>query len=186
MKRPKFEAQEGIWIFGYASLMWNPEFPYLEAHPALLRGYHRALCVSSTQYRGTPEKPGLVMGLDRGGSCNGRAFLLAAKDVPDVMEYLHEREMGTNVYAPKFLNVRLIDGRTVKAYNFIVRRNHEQYTGKLGLEDAVELVRRGIGPKGTSLEYLESTLEHLDEMGIVEGPLHKICARAKAGENEQG
>ncbi|MBL6933308.1 MAG: gamma-glutamylcyclotransferase, partial [Rhodospirillales bacterium] len=159
--------------------MWKPEFPYLEAHPALLRGYHRTLCVSSTVYRGTPEKPGLVMGLDRGGSCKGRAFLLAAKNVPDVMAYLHEREMSTNVYAPKFLNVRLNDGRTVKAYNFIVRRDHVQYTGKLSLNEAAAIVREGIGPMGTSLEYLESTLEHLDDMGIIEGPLHEICARAK-------
>ncbi len=179
MNPPKFPAQDGIWIFGYASLMWRPDFPYLEAHPALLRGYHRALCVYSTQYRGTPEIPGIVMGLDRGGSCKGRAFLLAAKDVPQVMEYLHEREMSTEVYAPKFLNVRLDDGRTVSAYNYIVRHGHEQYTGKLSIEDAVKLVCRGVGPMGTSLEYLENTLAHLDEMGIVEGPLHEICARAR-------
>lgn len=180
MSPPKFEPQDGIWIFGYASLMWRPDFPYLESHPALLRGYHRALCVYSTVYRGTPEQPGLVMGLDCGGSCRGRAFLLAADDVPHVMEYLHEREMDTNVYIPKFLNVRLDDGRRVKAYHFIVRRDHVQYTGKLDIDDAAKLVRRGVGPKGTSLEYLENTLEHLDELGIVEGPLHKICVRAKA------
>ncbi len=180
MNLPKFKPQEGIWIFGYGSLMWRPDFPYIEAQPALLRGYHRSLCVYSTVYRGTPEKPGLVMGLDLGGSCKGRAFLLAAGDVPHVMEYLHEREMDTGVYAPKFLNVRLDDGRTVKAYHFIVRRDHDQYTGKLGLEEAARLVHRGVGPRGTSLEYLENTLDHLDELGIVEGPLHRICELAKA------
>jgi glutathione-specific gamma-glutamylcyclotransferase len=180
MNPPLFEPQEGIWIFGYASLMWKPGFPYLEAQPALLRGYHRSLCVYSTRYRGTPEKPGLVMGLDHGGSCKGRAFLLAADDVPQVMEYLHEREMDTGIYQPKFLGVRLGDGRHVQAYNFIVRCDHEQYTGKQTIEQAVRLVRQGKGPMGTSLEYLQNTLDHLDEMGVVEGPLHEICARTKA------
>jgi len=180
MTPPQFEAQEGIWIFGYASLMWKPGFPFLEAQPALLRGYHRSLCVYSTRYRGTSEKPGLVMGLDLGGSCKGRAFLLAAKDVPHVMDYLHEREMDTGCYAPKFINVRLGDGRTVSAYHYIVCRDHEQYTGKLSIEEAVKLVRQGKGPMGTALEYLQNTLDHLDEMGVVEGPLHEICECTKA------
>lgn len=181
MISPKFPSQEGIWIFGYASLMWHPGFPFLEAQPALLRGYHRALCVYSTRYRGTPEKPGLAMGLDRGGSCKGRAFLLAGADVPKVMDYLYEREMDTNCYAPKFLNVKLDDGRTVKAYHFLVRHDHEQYTGKLSIDDAVKLVCAGVGPKGTSIEYLQNTLDHLDKLGIVEGPLHEICEKAKGG-----
>jgi cation transport protein ChaC len=179
MVSPQFPCQEGIWIFGYASLMWHPGFLFLETHPALLRGYHRALCIYSTRYRGTPKKPGLVMGLDRGGSCKGRAFLLAAADVPKVMDYLYEREMDMATYEPKFLNVKLEDGRTVKAYHFLVRREHEHYTGKLSVDDAVKLVSAGVGPKGTSIEYLENTLDHLDKMGIVEGPLHKIYEKAK-------
>lgn len=179
MNPPKFKPQDGLWIFGYASLMWKPEFPFLEAQTALVRGYHRALCVWSTQYRGTPEEPGLVMGLDRGGSCKGRAFLLARNDVPQVMEYLHEREMGTECYAPKFLNATLQDGRKTQVYAYIMRRDHDQYTGKLSIDESVEIVLKGVGPMGTSLEYLESTLEHLDEMGIVEGPLHEICEKAK-------
>jgi len=181
MASPKFPPQEGIWIFGYASLMWRPDFPFLEAHPALLRGYHRSLCVYSTTYRGTPEKPGLVMGLDRGGSCKGRAFLLAAPDVPKVMDYLYKREMDTKCYEPKFLNVKLIDGRTVKAYHFLVRRDHKQYAGKLSIDEAAKLVSAGVGPRGSSMEYLQNTLDHLDDMGIVEGPLHEICEKAKAG-----
>lgn len=181
MTHPKFDPQDGIWIFGYASLMWKPEFSYLEARPALIRGYHRALCVWSTVYRGTPEQPGLVMGLDRGGSCRGRAFLLARDDVPAVMDYLYEREMSTHVYAPRFLNATLDDGRSVKAYCFTVVRNHQQYTGKLEPVEAAKIVRRGVGPKGSSLDYLKNTLEHLDDMGIIEGPLHQICELAQKG-----
>lgn len=176
---PQFQPQEGIWIFGYASLMWNPGFPFLESHTALLRGYHRALCIYSTRYRGTPKKPGLVMGLDRGGSCKGRAFLLAAADVPKVMDYLYAREMDTGTYLPKFLTVKLSDGRKVKAFHFLVRRNHKQYTGKLSIDETVKLVCSGVGPRGSSIEYLQNTLDHLNTMGIDEGLLHKICDRAK-------
>jgi glutathione-specific gamma-glutamylcyclotransferase len=179
MDSPQFLPQEGIWIFGYASLMWHPGFLYLESHPALLRGYHRALCVYSTSYRGTPKKPGLVMGLDRGGSCKGRAFLLASANVPKVMEYLYSREMDTGTYVPKFLTVKLNDGRKVKAYLFLVRREHEQYTGKLSFQETVKLVCTGVGPKGSSIEYLQNTLDHLNTMGIDEGLLHKIYEKAK-------
>ena len=119
------------------------------------------------------------MGLDRGGSCKGCAFLLAAADVPNVMDYLYAREMDTATYAPKFLNVKLDDGRTVKAYNFLVDREHDQYAGKLSFDDAVKLVCAGVGPIGTSIECLQNTLDHLNKMGIVDGPLHKICERAK-------
>jgi cation transport protein ChaC len=176
---PQYKSQKDIWIFGYASLMWRPGFPFLKSHEALLHGYHRALCVYSTKYRGTPQKPGLVMGLDRGGSCKGRAFLLAAADVPKVMEYLHTREMDTGTYVPKFLTVKLNDGRKVKAYQFLVRRDHEQYTGKLSFDDTVKLVCNGVGPKGSSIEYLENTLNHLNTMGINGGRLHKIYESAK-------
>lgn len=179
MNSPQFPPQEGIWIFGYASLMWDPGFPFLESHTALLRGYHRSLCIYSTKYRGTPKKPGLVMGLDRGGSCKGRAFLLDEVDVPKVMKYLYAREMDTGTYLPKFLPVRLNDGRKVRAYQFLVRREHEQYTGKLSFDDIVKLVCAGVGPKGSSIEYLQNTLDHLNKMGIDDGLLHKIYEKAK-------
>ena len=175
---PKFTPVKGFWIFGYGSLMWKPNFSYLEAQPALLRGYHRSLCVYSIRHRGTPEKPGLVMGLDRGGSCRGQAFLLAAGEVPNIMTYLYKREMETNCYNPKFLNVKLLDQRKVKAFHFLVRRDHEQYTGKLSVVEAAELVLSGSGPKGTSLEYLENTLHHLNRLGINKGKLHNIYEQA--------
>jgi len=176
---PENTAQKDIWIFGYASLMWRPGFPFLETQTALLRGYHRALCVYSTKYRGTPQKPGLVMGLDRGGSCKGRAFLLNTEDVPKVMEYLHRREMDTEIYAPKFLTIKLNDGRKVEAYHFLVRREHEQYAGKLSFDATVKLVCNGVGPKGSSIEYLENTLIHLRKMGINGGLLQKIYDSSK-------
>ena len=96
-----------LWVFGYGSLMWNPGFPFAERHAATLPGYHRSFCVASHRYRGTPERPGLVLGLDRGGSCRGIVFRVAAADVPVALDYLWEREMDNRVYLPKLLQVRL-------------------------------------------------------------------------------
>ncbi|MGE5504914.1 MAG: gamma-glutamylcyclotransferase, partial [Actinomycetota bacterium] len=114
-------------MFAYGSLMWRPDFDHAEARPARLLGWHRALCILSTHYRGCPERPGLVLGLDRGGSCVGRAFRVEADKAEAVLRLLHEREMITNVYQPRFLPVTLDDGRRVPAWSFIVDRRHRQY-----------------------------------------------------------
>ncbi len=167
-----------FWIFGYGSLMWRTGFPYLKAAPALLRGYHRCLCIYSINYRGTPDCPGLVMGLNRGGSCKGQAFRVAPGDKAQVLDYLQEREMVHGVYVPRTVAVKLEDGRRVSAYVFIAKRDHRQYAGKLGLERAAQLVRQGTGCRGSALEYLENTLEHMDAMGIKNAGLREILARA--------
>ncbi len=163
-----------IWVFGFGSLMWEQGFEHIEARPALVHGYHRALCVLSHRYRGTPECPGLVLGLDRGGSCKGHAFRVAGEQAGGVLDYLHEREMVTGVYAPRFLGARLDDGRRVEAYAFIVDRGHRQYAGKLSLSRAAQLILQGHGPNGSSLEYLENTVTHLDRLGIRDGAMHKV------------
>jgi len=166
--------KNGFWVFGYGSLMWRPNFDYLEAQPALVRGYHRALCVYSTRYRGTSDCPGLVLGLDRGGACKGRAFLVAAENKERVMAYLHRREMDTKVYSPRYLGAILKDGTQVSAYSFVVNRDHHQYTGKLDAERSAALILQGRGRRGTSLEYLRNTVSHLDELGVGDGPLHSV------------
>ncbi|MEE9318596.1 MAG: gamma-glutamylcyclotransferase [Rhodospirillales bacterium] len=172
------EIPEGdIWVFGYGSLMWRPNFSHTEAQPALLRGYHRALCIYSIEYRGTRERPGLVLGLDRGGSCRGRAMKVAREHADEVIGYLHEREMINRVYKPKWLPVTLPSGK-VSAYAFVADRSHEQYTGKLADDDAVRLILQGRGKGGPCLDYLNSTLRHLDELGIPDGPLHRLVSLA--------
>ncbi len=167
-----------IWIFGYGSLMWRPDFPHTDFQPALLRGYHRSLCVYSVEYRGTHECPGLVLGLELGGSCKGRAMRVERGQATSVLEYLHEREMTHRVYRPKWLPVR-IPGGTVQAYCFTVDRHHEQYTGKLDDDAALKLILQGRGKGGPCLEYLHSTIRHLDELGIADGPLHRIVRLAE-------
>ena len=174
------QALGGIWVFAYGSLMWQPDFPYAEVRPALLRGYHRSLCVYSVRYRGTPEEPGLVLGLDRGGACSGRAYRVNRCDWEAVREYLYSREMVTRTYEPRFLNVRLDCGTRVPAYSFVVRRDHPQYTGNMPEEQIVELVRRGVGARGRASEYLANTVAHLNDCGIADGLLHRILAQVEA------
>jgi len=167
-----------IWIFGYGSLMWRPNFPHLEAQPALLRGYHRALCIYSTRYRGTWHEPGLVLGLDRGGSCRGRAMRVADAEADEVLEYLYEREMVSHVYKPKWLPVEIGAAR-VMAYAFVADRGNQKYLPHLADADAVTLILQGCGTGGTCLEYLRTTVEHLDDLGIAEGRLHRLLRLAE-------
>lgn len=169
-----------VWVFAYGSLMWKPEFDFAEARLARLHGYHRALCIYSIRGRGTEEKPGLVLGLDRGGSCVGRAYRVAAVDWETVRAALHEREMVTQVYTPVFLPVALDDGRRVAAYGFIARRDHVQYTGRLAETRMIELILQGVGPRGTALDYLAQTVAQLDALSIRTGPLHRLLKRANA------
>ena len=174
---------EDLWVFGYGSLMWNPGFPYLEQSDALLHGYHRSFCVYSHRYRGTPEKPGLVLGLDRGGSCRGVAFRVAAADVPDTLTYLWDREMVTGIYKPGLRPLRL-PGGVVQACCFVIDRNHKQYCGKLSLENTAAYICQGHGQRGPNSEYLFNTVCHLDELGIADSPLHQLADMVRAAMDE--
>src|SRR4051794_23010766 len=120
-----------LWVFGYGSLMWRPGFPHVERRHASLYGYHRSLCVLSHVHRGTPERPGLVLGLDRGGRCLGVAFRVAAREAEATVAYLRGREQVTAVYLERRLPIRLDDGRRVEALAYAVDRRHPQYAGAL-------------------------------------------------------
>ena len=162
------------WVFAYGSLMWRPGFEYEEVQTARLYGYHRALCVFSPNYRGTHENPGLVVGLDSGGSCIGRAFRLHRDNVKQVQAYLDERELLTGVYDCKDMNLALVTGSQVSAYGYVVRRSHELYTGKLTPDDASQFILGRAGQTGTCLEYLENTVAHIEELGIGGGDLRRV------------
>ncbi|MGO4126954.1 gamma-glutamylcyclotransferase [Inquilinus sp. YAF38] len=167
---------EPLWVFGYGSLMWNPGFPHLERQPAVLHGYHRRFCVLSHRYRGTPERPGLVLGLDRGGSCRGMAFKVAPEHVQAVIAYLWDREMVTGVYRPSLKQIRLPDG-PVTACCFLADRRHRQYCGALDVEETLAMIRTGIGSSGPNRDYLLNTVEHLRELGIRDGALFALAER---------
>lgn len=165
-----------FWVFGYGSLMWNPGFPFEERHAAKVFGYRRSLCIWSTVHRGTPENPGLVLGLDRGGSCRGTVFRVAEADWPEALDYLRRRELVTNVYKERMLPLALADGRRVTAVGYVVDRAHEQYAGALSVEEAARIVRRSTGQSGPNDAYVFNTLGHLQQMGIRDLWLEAVAA----------
>ena len=175
------EGQE-LWLFGYGSLMWNPGFSHVEAHPARLFGYHRAFCIQSDSYRGTEARPGLVFGLDRGGSCRGRAYRVPAATVGATLRYLEEREMGRGVYQPAWHRVHVC-GRIEVAVCFLANRQSRHYVGRLPFDRLVELVLQGNGARGSCFDYLASTVRQLDALGITDWALTRLldAARGRSG-----
>ncbi len=162
-----------FWVFGYGSLMWHPGFPHVEVRVARLSGYHRRFCVYSHRYRGTRERPGLVLGLDRGGSCRGLVYRVPAAEGEAAMAYLYEREMVTGVYMPTWLTVATEAG-ALSAAGFVVDRAHGQYTGRLSLDETASLIVQGRGERGTCGEYLAKTVGHLEGLGLGAGSLKRL------------
>src|SRR5262245_42375736 len=119
-----------LWVFGYGSLMWAPEFEYAERGMGRVHGYHRSLCILSSRYRGTPEKPGLVMGLCRGGSCWGIAFRVHNGQAKETLDLLWKREMLNNVYMPRFVPVS-VGGKRVQALAFVADTKHRQFVDEM-------------------------------------------------------
>ncbi len=172
-----------IWVFAYGSLMWQPNFNFAEKCHARLPGYHRALCIYSIEYRGTAEKPGLVFGLNSGGSCQGIAFRILETNAEAVVKYLHEREMITGVYRPQWQPIDLYTNCPTKrqetsAYIFVADTNHSQYTGHLDDHETVRLIRQGHGKSGPCIDYLKNTLDHLIALGIEDQDLARIVKKA--------
>jgi cation transport protein ChaC len=169
-----------VWIFAYGSLIWDPEFSYAEAEPALLHGYHRRFCLYSYDYRGTPAQPGLVLGLDRGGSCRGMAFRLPPESVAEAIDRLWLREMGgRRVYDLRLLSVQT-GGGTRKALAFTVLRGCPDYAARLSPEDAARLILGAAGRRGTCREYFENTLRHLEQLGLADRGLCRLAERVRA------
>ena len=178
-----------LWVFGYGSLMWRPGFDVLERVPARLIGLHRALCVFSYVHRGTPEKPGLVLGLDRGGMCRGIAFRVAAAKRDSTIAYLRGREQVTSVYLETMRRIELEDEarRQVRALTYIVDRGHVQYAGRLSVEQSLHYVRQGHGRSGQNRDYVIETVRALEALGYRESDLHLLADQlAGAGHQASG
>jgi glutathione-specific gamma-glutamylcyclotransferase len=168
-----------VWVFGYGSLMWRPDFSFEEAQHARVTGFRRCFCIYSVHHRGSPQRPGLVLGLDRGGVCEGIVYRVAAANAARTVQYLRAREQVNGVYREAHLPAELIKGRerrTVTALTYIVERAHPSYAGQLPLATQAGLIRGAEGRSGRNLDYLISTLRHLDELGIRERELERLIS----------
>jgi len=165
-----------LWIFGYGSLIWNPGFEHEEAAPARVFGAHRSLCIYSWVHRGTRARPGLVLGLDRGGSCRGVAFRVRDDKRTETLAYLRARELATDVYVETEVAMTMSDGSRVAALTYIADRTSQQYAGRLPIERQLALVRHSAGQSGANVDYVVNTVSHLRDMGVRDLLLERLAA----------
>ena len=179
---PRPSAQD-LWVFGYGSLMWRPGFPHVERAEATVTGYHRAFCIASTVHRGNRSRPGLVLGLDRGGACTGVAYRIAADQIETELDIVWRREMLTAAYRPIWVRVNT-DAGTVPALTFAINRRHERYAGKLEIDHVAERLATACGPLGTGADYLFNTHRHLLELGVRDRYLDRLTQLVRARQTQ--
>ncbi len=175
---------EDIWIFGYGSLMWKPDFDFNHKATASLQGWQRSFCIYSHCYRGTAQNPGLVLGLDHPAknnkkhdlNCHGIAFNIDVAKARTILEYLWDREMVNGVYEPITANIK-INGKDLKCHTFAADHKHPQYAGNLSDDEKLTIIRKAYGSTGTNRDYLINTVSQLDQMGIKDDYLHRLAAR---------
>lgn len=173
--------QDGFWVFGYGSLMWRPGFAYEEAQPATLRGFTRSFCIYSHYYRGTPERPGLVLGLDPhdGAECRGVAFRVADDQKDAVIAYLTERELCGYAYKAETLQLQLDCKTDIEAYTFVADPTHALYAGELSLEKAASLIMEAEGNTGLNRDYLINSVRELEAHGYRDEHLHDLLKKVE-------
>jgi cation transport protein ChaC len=176
--RRQWGGRSDLWIFGYASLLWNPQFDCCELRPAFVRGWHRALRMASRINRGTPERPGLVFALLPGGSCHGAVLRVRRAQVPATLEGLWQREMPSGVYDPRWLACRTAEGE-VSALAFTLSRKSPQHTGHIPDDRLLDVLRHSRGRYGTTLDYLLRTARDLAARGIRDREVERLVALAR-------
>ena len=181
MTEEKVLGLSPLWVFGYASLLWNPGFPVTERKLATLRDYHRSFCMRSIHHRGTAEEPGLVLALDEmpGASCQGQAMRVPDHANIEVIEYLRERELISSAYLERLVELDVEDGSTVTALTYVIDPTHVQYVSGLELEQQARIIARSAGGRGPNSEYLWNTADHLRELGIEDEDLDMLSARVR-------
>jgi cation transport protein ChaC len=171
-----WQGDQDLWVYAYGSLIWNPEFDFEEQRLSVLRGHHRALCLWSRVNRGTPQTPGLVFGLDRGGSCRGMSFRIRASEVTDTFETLWRREMSTGAYHPRWLRCDTPSG-PVQALAFVMDRSNAGYVRGLAEHETVEIIKRASGKYGPCIDYVVQTHKALSAAGITDERLARLADR---------
>ncbi len=171
-------SNQGLWVFGYGSLMWRPEFSYEYRVKGRCAGLQRSFCVRSVHHRGSYAQPGLVLGLDRGGACDGVLFYVPPRQALQTLTYLRKREQVTRVYKELYMPVELLDGsgRVCRALCYVADRGHKQYIGSLSVQRKADIIKRCVGRSGKNIDYFLSTLRHMDELGFYDAELKRILA----------
>ena len=174
-----------LWVFGYGSLMWRPGFPYKEKQLGIVHGYHRSFCVYSHFHRGTKERPGLVLGLDKGDSCQGIAYRIAEENIQTEMQKIWEREMFAGTYIPTWVNVSTKHGN-ISAVTFIINHDHEHYIPDLELEEVIERVVRAEGICGSCQDYVKNTVKSLQRLGLQDSTMERLLNLIEYPKNFDG
>jgi cation transport protein ChaC len=182
--REKVPEGKDAWVFGYGSLMWNPAINVVDSRKAHVRGYHRMFCLNLEVGRAIPEKPGLMLGIDRGGSVTGVAHRIAADDVDSELSILWMREMLSGAYEPRWVNADVDGQGKTRVLAFVINRYHPRYEGALSEDDAAARIARAEGLLGTNREYLYRTVRHLADLGIEDGPMRSLETKVRALANE--
>jgi cation transport protein ChaC len=167
-------------VFGYGSLMWRPGFAFESRSAAVLHGRRRAFCIYSVHHRGTPARPGLVLGLARGGSVRGAAYRIAQAAWPEVHAYLKDREQPTETYVEAQVWTRLADGRRVLTTSYLSDTHHPQWAGNLSLDDQARLIAGARGLSGANVDYLQDLVDHLRAEGVRDRSMERLLVMVRA------
>jgi len=174
--------QDELWVFGYGSLIWSPDFPVAERHIARLQDWRRSFCMHSVHYRGSAADPGLVLALDQatGATCDGVAFLVQTGAEAETLTILRDRELISSAYLEDYLPVDLANGTLVRALAFVINRDHAQYCGGLTLQAQAQVIATAHGVRGPNRDYLFATAQHLADLGIEDAELTLLTAMVRA------
>jgi len=181
----EWDGNSDLWLFAYGSLIWSPQVKFEEQRVGSVHGYHRRFCLWSRINRGTPDRPGLVLGLDRGGCCGGVAYRIAAAKVRVELRGLWEREMLLGSYHPTWVNFRA-GGTAMRALAFVVNRGSSGYTGRLPESAMLEALQTACGRYGTCADYLLRTVDSLHALGIADHPLTRLGKQLRAQHQRPG
>lgn len=176
---PRHCVHSTLWVFGYGSLIWNPAFHYQARHTARVHGYHRRFCLWTHLGRGNPTHPGLMLGLDRGGSCTGVGYQIARDSVRSELDILFRRELLSHAYIPTWVKMRFTNGRSHHGITFVMDKAHERYAGIIDIDTQVRHIATAEGPLGPNKDYLFDLVDHLDQLGLHDRALSRLAAKVR-------
>ena len=173
-----------MWVFGYGSLIWNPALYFTEKQRGTVHGYHRRFCLWSTIGRGSPSRPGLMLGLERGGSCKGIFYKIDRREIRTELDIVFRRELITAAYRPTWVSARILGKSPFKAIAFVINRDHNRYAGMLDDETVIQTIADAKGTLGSCSDYLYETVLQLENLGMPDRRLASIARHVRQKEHE--